>query len=114
MNQLGIICWKKKVPGKSFPLYWSSVCIDLHVCWLTYDREKESREKGRDPTQSYDKSPYTHRKIQKATWQHKKRHKCVAIQVILEQFINIDSIPRNACGTSRDIFKWYLMCMIAK
>ena len=30
--------------------------------------------KGRDLTQSYDKSPYTNRKIQKATWQHKKRH----------------------------------------
>ena len=28
-------------------------------------------EKGRDLTQSYDKSPYTDRKIQKATWQHK-------------------------------------------
>ena len=25
------------------------------------------KEKGRDLTQSYDKSPYTHRKIQKAT-----------------------------------------------
>ena len=24
-------------------------------------------------TQSYDKSPYTNRKIQKATWQHKKK-----------------------------------------
>ena len=33
------------------------------------------REKGRDPTRSYYKNPYTHRKIQKATWQHKKRHK---------------------------------------
>ena len=29
------------------------------------------REKGRDPTQSYDKDPYTDGKIQKATWQHK-------------------------------------------
>ena len=28
------------------------------------------REKGRDLTQCYDKSPFTHRKIQKATWQH--------------------------------------------
>ena len=26
------------------------------------------REKGRDLTQSYDKSPYTDRKIKKATW----------------------------------------------
>ena len=31
------------------------------------------REKGRDLTQSYDKSPYTHRTIQKAQWQHKKK-----------------------------------------
>ena len=29
------------------------------------------RENERDLTQSYDKSPYTDRKIQKATWQHK-------------------------------------------
>ena len=28
------------------------------------------REKGREFTQSYAKSPYTHRKTQKATWQH--------------------------------------------
>ena len=28
------------------------------------------REKRRDLTRSYDKSPYTHRKPQKATWQH--------------------------------------------
>ena len=28
-------------------------------------------EKGRDLTQSYDKSPYTDRTIQKATWKHK-------------------------------------------
>ena len=33
------------------------------------------REKGRDLSQSYDKSPYTHRKIQKATWQHKNATK---------------------------------------
>ena len=29
------------------------------------------REKGRDLIQSYEKSPYTLRKIQKVTWQHK-------------------------------------------
>ena len=32
---------------------------------------ENQREKRRDLTQSCDKSPYTHRKIQKATWQHK-------------------------------------------
>ena len=30
------------------------------------------RTNGRDLTQFYDKSPYTHRKIQKASWQHTK------------------------------------------
>ena len=34
---------------------------------LIYNSEK----KEKDLTQSYDKSPYTHRKIQKAMWQHK-------------------------------------------
>ena len=32
-------------------------------------------KKGRDLTQSYDKIPYTHRKIQKAMWQLKKATK---------------------------------------
>ena len=32
-------------------------------------------EKGRDLTQSCDKNPYTHRTIQKATWQHKNATK---------------------------------------
>ena len=35
-----------------------------------------SKRKGRYLTQSFDKSPYTHRnKIQKATWQHKNATK---------------------------------------
>ena len=33
------------------------------------------REKGRNLTHFYDKTPYTHRKIQKATWQHKTANK---------------------------------------
>ena len=32
-------------------------------------------EKGRDPTQSCDKNPYTQRTIQRATWQHKNATK---------------------------------------
>ena len=32
-------------------------------------------KKGRDLTQSYDKSPYTDRNIQKAMWQHKNATK---------------------------------------
>ena len=33
------------------------------------------REKGRDLTKSYDKSPFTHRTLRKATWQHKNATK---------------------------------------
>ena len=33
------------------------------------------REKGRDLTQSYDKSPNTNRKVKRTKWQHKQRHK---------------------------------------
>ena len=28
--------------------------------------------------------------------------------------VNIEGIPRNACGASWAISIWYLMCMIAK
>ena len=34
--------------------------------------EGYSREKGRDLTQSYDKSPYTNRNVKRAKWQHKQ------------------------------------------
>ena len=40
-----------------------------HKCF-TLRKEK----KVRDLTQSYDKSPYTSRKVKKAKWQHKQRH----------------------------------------
>ena len=39
------------------------------------------REKGRDLTQSCDKNPYTHSKIQKATWQHKTPPKTLITQL---------------------------------
>ena len=38
-----------------------------------------SREKGRDLSQSYDKSPYTYRNVKRAKWQHKQRHKKVRL-----------------------------------
>ena len=37
------------------------------------------REKGRDLTRSYDKSPYTNRNVKRAKWQHKQRHKKVRL-----------------------------------
>ena len=38
---------------------------------------RTAREKGRDLTQSYDKSPYTctNRNVKREPWQHKQRHK---------------------------------------
>ena len=40
----------------------------------------EIREKGRDLTQSYDKSPYTSKNVKRAKWQHTQRHKKVRLQ----------------------------------
>ena len=40
------------------------------------------REIGRDLTQSCDKNPYTHRTIQKATWQHKNATKTLITQLL--------------------------------
>ena len=42
-------------------------------------------EKGRDLTQSYDRSPYTHRKIQKATRQHKNATKSLDYTTIADR-----------------------------
>ena len=44
------------------------------ICFISHNVVKyvfRRREKQRDPTQPYDKSPYTHRKIQSAALQHK-------------------------------------------
>ena len=43
----------------------------------TYPEVDEGRPvkwEKKEVTQSYDKNPYIHRKLQKATWQHKERH----------------------------------------
>ena len=44
------------------------------------------REKGRDLTQSYDKSPYIDRKIQKATRQHKNATKNFYYTTITQRY----------------------------
>ena len=43
--------------------------------WIDMLMPYNIREKGRDLTQSSDKSAYTHRKLQKAKWQHKNATK---------------------------------------
>ena len=50
------------------------------TCYEMYYIHLKRKSKGRDLTQSCDKSPYTHRKIQKATWQHKTPPKTLISQ----------------------------------
>ena len=78
---------------------WSSIWTDshrkrgIHCAWngalqpnkcMAIKHQHNSKhctvgEKGRYLIQSYNKSPYTHRKIQKATWQHGKYHQIVRL-----------------------------------
>ena len=51
-----------------------------------YGLHESIPEKGRDLTQSYDKSPYTDRTIQKATWQHKNATKNFDYTSIVDRF----------------------------
>ena len=43
------------------------------------------REKGRNLTQSYDKSPYTNRNVKRAKLQHKQRHKKVDYTAVVDR-----------------------------
>ena len=42
---------------------------------INHDTYSKRGEIGRDLTQSYDKTPYTSRNVERAKWQHKLRHK---------------------------------------
>ena len=73
---------KCKETSHNFERHWIVKCILVkdfynlifffHIRYILNEVVMPVREKGRDLTQSYDKSPCTHRKIQKASWQHKK------------------------------------------
>ena len=54
-----------------------------------------AREKGRDLTQSYAKSPYTHRTIQKASWQHKNATKNFDYTTIADRLRTVSWGIRN-------------------
>ena len=49
---------------------------------LIFKKENIVREKGRDLTQSYDKSPYTNRNVKRAKRQLKQRHKKVRLKMM--------------------------------
>ena len=63
-----------------FRVFWiivvtDRICIDRRISQSPYnDQVFVTREKGRDPTRSYEKSPYTDRK-KNAKWQHKNATK---------------------------------------
>ena len=61
--------------------YSPSTTLNSRNIFLIYTQRNFSwtREKGRDLTQSYDKSPYTNRNVKRAKWQHKQRHKKVRL-----------------------------------
>ena len=52
-----------------FALNAMKVCRRDGVC------SPSKEKKGRDLTQSYDKSPYTNRNVKRAKLKHKQRHK---------------------------------------
>ena len=92
--------------------------------WLSGD---VPREKERDLTQSYDKSPYTDRKIQKATWSHKNATKNFDFTTISDQLRTVswgnDSHPTGVVkpvygipivDSNCTVFTfWFAMCFIS-
>ena len=48
--------------------------------------------KGRDLTQSYDKSPYTNRIVKRVKWQHKQRHKKSTAPSKSNQLRNVNTL----------------------
>ena len=65
------------------------------------------REKDRDLTQSYAKSPYTDRKIHKATWQHKNANKNLDYTTIADRLRTVswgnDSNPTGVVKPVNEI-----------
>ena len=68
---------------------WNSIETAFQTC------QNRPREKGRDLTQSYDKSPSPTEKIQKATWQHKNAKKIVDYTTIVDQLRTVSWTKNN-------------------
>ena len=58
-----------------FSTYLTLYPIMFYGIYLHDNYFDTHREKGRDLTQSYDKSPYTTRNVKRAKWQQKQHHK---------------------------------------
>ena len=73
------------------------------------------REKGRDLTQSYDKSPNTHRKIQKATWQHKNASKNFDYTTIADRLMAVSwSNNFHPTGVVKPVYERPFFSLTAK
>ena len=84
---------KQLQPGTGYPLIY-----ELHQRLIVFrygkivkKKKRERERKGRDPTQSCDKSPYTHRKVQKAKWQHKNTTKTFDYATIADRLRTVNS-----------------------
>ena len=56
-------------------LYKNRCLVSRYLIFWYLNLSRFLREKGRDLTQSYDKSPFTNRNVKMSKWQHKQRHK---------------------------------------
>ena len=64
-----------------------------------------SEGKGRDLTQSFDKSHFTHRKIQKAMWKHKNTKKNFDYQMIADRLRTVSlSNDNNQTGVVKPVY----------
>ena len=65
-----------------------------------------AREKRRDLTQSYDKSPYTHREIQKTTRQHKNATKNFDYTTIADRLRSVSwSNGSHPTGVAKPVYE---------
>ena len=61
-------------------------------CWYNYDHYAQYREKGRDLTQSYDKSPYTNRNVKRTNL----RSVCLISTTGLKWIIQANVMPTDS------------------
>ena len=77
--------------------------------WKCNKLQMYIKRKGRDLTQSYDKSPHTDRKIQKATWQHKNATKNFDYTTIADRLGTVSWGNDSKCIQMYMTNKWQLI-----
>ena len=90
---------KRSTGSKNFI---SSSWKKVQWCW---QYEPIIEEKGRDLTRSYDKIPYSQKKIQKATWQHKNATKNFENTTIGDRLRTVSSVnDSHQTGVSKPVY----------